>query len=107
MAYDEGLAEEVRARLHDIAGLSERRMFGGLCFMDRGNMICGIAGDGLMMRVGKDGMEEALTLPDVEPMEMGGRVMGGFVTIHGEGDGDAIARLFEMSRRLAAALPPK
>ena len=107
MAYDEGLAEEVRARLGDIAGLSERRMFGGLCFMDRGNMICGIAGDGLMMRVGKDGMDAALALPDVEPMEMGGRVMGGFVTIHGEGDPDSVTRLFETAREVAAALPPK
>jgi len=34
----------------------------------------------LMIRVGKANMDNALALPDVEPMEMGGRRMGGFAS---------------------------
>lgn len=38
MAYDEGLAKRIRGTLADEAGISEKRMFGGLAFLLRGNM---------------------------------------------------------------------
>ena len=52
MAFDEGLAQRVREALTDRADLSEKKMFGGLCFLLGGNMCCGISGDDLMLRVG-------------------------------------------------------
>jgi len=45
MAYDENFARRVRAQLADQRDLLERKMFGGLAFMVRGNMCCGIVGD--------------------------------------------------------------
>jgi hypothetical protein len=33
MAFDEGLAERIRSAVQDQPGMSERKMFGGLCFM--------------------------------------------------------------------------
>ena len=50
MAYDEALAHRVRAVFAGEAGLSERKMFGGLSFMLSGNMCCGIVGEELMVR---------------------------------------------------------
>ncbi len=55
MAYDEQLADRVRALLADEDGLSERKMFGGLAFMLHGNMACGIVKDDLMLRLGTRG----------------------------------------------------
>lgn len=52
MAYDEGLAQRIRETLQDQADLTERKMFGGLAFMLRGNMLVGVLGDTLMARVG-------------------------------------------------------
>lgn len=46
MAYDEALADRVRAALSGRDGLSERRMFGGLAFMLNGNMACGLTSEG-------------------------------------------------------------
>jgi len=43
MAYDEGLAQRIREALDDQPGISERKMFGGLCFMLNGNMACGVS----------------------------------------------------------------
>jgi hypothetical protein len=60
-------------------GLSEKRMFGGLCFMLHGNMLCGVHKGGGMFRIGKDNYAQALLLPGVSPMELTGRKMGGFV----------------------------
>ena len=62
MAYDEGLAQRVREALSERPDLSERKMFGGLCFMLGGNMCTGIVGEELMLRVGPDSYEDALVL---------------------------------------------
>lgn len=43
MAYDEGLAERIRAELGD-DDVTERKMFGGIAFMCA-NMAVGIVGD--------------------------------------------------------------
>ena len=43
MAFDEGLAQRVRELRG--ARVSEKKMFGGLCFLDRGNMAFGIVRD--------------------------------------------------------------
>jgi uncharacterized protein YejL (UPF0352 family) len=49
VAYDEGLAERVRDVLADRAGVAERKLFGGLAFMVRGNMACGVMNDDLVV----------------------------------------------------------
>ena len=85
MAYDESLAERVRGELAAMEGVSERRMFGGLCFMLHGNMSLGIDKDRLMVRVGPEAYESALQKPHARPMDMTGRPMRGFVVVPPEG----------------------
>ena len=53
MAYDRSVAEVLRAALAGTDGIVERRMFGALCFMLRGNMSAGRCRDGGFFRVGK------------------------------------------------------
>lgn len=50
MAYDEGLAERLREHFADRDDVVEKRMFGGLAFIRRGHMCCGIVGETLMAR---------------------------------------------------------
>jgi hypothetical protein len=45
MAYNEKLAERIRRQLSARADVVERKMFGGLAFMVRGHMCCGVVGD--------------------------------------------------------------
>jgi hypothetical protein len=52
MAYDETAAQRLRAELGTLPGLTEKKMFGGICFLLGGNMVCGVLGDELIMRVG-------------------------------------------------------
>ena len=42
MAYDEALAARVRDAMTGRDGISERKMFGGLCLMLHGNMFAGV-----------------------------------------------------------------
>jgi hypothetical protein len=51
MAYDEKLAERIRAALAGERGVDEIKMMGGLCFMVGGHMALGIVGEELMVRV--------------------------------------------------------
>ena len=41
MAYDDALAERIRER-RDAAGVTEKKMFGGLAFLQDGNMTVGV-----------------------------------------------------------------
>ena len=86
MAYDEGLAGRMRDALVGMAGISEKRMMGGVCFFLDGNMLGGAdrtkAGQGrFMFRVGKDNQAAALARPGAWAMEQGGRRMGGLVFV--------------------------
>lgn len=51
MAFDEQLAERVRELLRGRAGLTERRMFGGLCFLLGGHLFIGVDKTDLIVRV--------------------------------------------------------
>src|SRR5262245_12304204 len=78
MPHDDTL---LRAALSSRRGVTEKRMFGGICFMLRGHMLCGIGKPGFMFRVGRDQEAEALARPAAWPMEFGGRRMRGFVWV--------------------------
>lgn len=113
MAYDEGMAQLLRDDLGARPGVEERKMFGGLCFMLDGHMLCGVHGDkyeggGLMFRVGKPRVEAALAVPGTAPMNFTGRVMGGMVDAFDEGLEDANRqRLLALAMENVAGLPPK
>ncbi|MGD2101574.1 MAG: TfoX/Sxy family protein, partial [Acidimicrobiia bacterium] len=85
MAYDERLANEVRSRVGPHPGVTEREMFGGIAFMINGNMAVGVSGDDLMVRVGKDAHDEAVSRPGARPFDMGPRPMRGWIAVGGAG----------------------
>ncbi|WP_164661150.1 TfoX/Sxy family protein [Tropicibacter sp. Alg240-R139] len=108
MAYSEALAETMRTDLGVEPGLSEKKMFGGLCFLLHGNMVCGVTKDGAMYRPGKDRETQALKA-GAEPLSFTGRPMGGMVEVDAGAFEDAALRatLTELSLANAARLPPK
>lgn len=109
MSYDEKLAQRVRRELEGHKAIGEIKMFGGLCFTLRGNMVVGIVADELMVRLPKD--EDAWTSrePHVRPMDFTGRPMMGFHFVAPAGLKTA-AQLRKWIKRCAAyvaTLPPK
>ena len=63
MAYSEGLAGRVRDHIGSNEGVVEKKMFGGIAFMNQGNMAVGVSGDELMVRVGLDGYDRGHRRP--------------------------------------------
>lgn len=113
MAADADLLERMRAALEGLDGLSEKPMFGGVCFLHDGNMLGGVRRhrDGVgrfMFRVGKENEPEALTRPGAEAMINGGRRMPGFIWVREEScDAAALRGWVAMAHSFVGALPPK
>lgn len=109
MAYDEGVADLIRDDLVDLHGIVEKKMFGGLCFMWQGNMLCGTMKNGAMYRVGKHRHSEALDIEGVSVMDMTGREMKGFVIVDPEvlADDARRTRILGMAQEFVASLPAK
>ena len=109
MAYDEGLAQRVREGLAERSDLSEKKMFGGLCFLLGGNMCCGIVGEELMLRVGPDAYDDALGRPHAREMDFTGRALRGMVYVGVDGieDDAALTEWLALAVAFAGSLPPK
>ena len=111
-AFDEGLAQRVRESLFnlaDFADISERKMFGSLVFMVNGHMTCGVGDESLMLRVGADKYEHALTQSHAGEMDFTGRPMKGFlyITWQGIADDEDLSSWLELSLGFILAQPPK
>ena len=64
MAYDEYLADRIRALVGGERGLTEQKMFGGLAFLIDGNMSVSASGQGgLLLRVDPEQTDELLAEP--------------------------------------------
>jgi TfoX/Sxy family transcriptional regulator of competence genes len=108
-SYDVKTVERLRRILSSRQDVIEKRMIGGLSFMLNGNMCCGVTSAGLMVRVGRAGLEQVLSQPHVRPMEFAGRRLAGFVCIDPEGyrTDAALAAWVRQGIDFAASLPEK
>ena len=108
MAFDAELAQRIRDRMTAVAGVSERKMFGGLAFLTSGNMTVGVNGDDLVVRIDPEAMDDALAEPDVRPFDMTGRPMRGWILVASGGlSDDDLERWIDQARSYVATLPPK
>ena len=109
MAYDEKLAQRVRDLLEDDPSYSERKMFGGLCFMFGGHMCAGVVNDELMLRVGEARFESVLSREHARPMDFTGRPMKGMVYVgkHGLETKAQLQSWLTPALQFVDSLPPK
>jgi hypothetical protein len=85
MPYDELLAARIRAVLGALPYLTEKKMFGGVCFLVNGNMACGVYKNDLIVRVGAGNYASALSRPHARIFDITGRPMTGWVMVAPEG----------------------
>lgn len=84
-------------------------MFGGLAFMVNGHMCCGIVGENLVVRVGAEAYERALSQPHARAMDFTGRPMKGFVYVGPSGYRTAadLRKWVRKGLRFVSSLPAK
>jgi TfoX/Sxy family transcriptional regulator of competence genes len=108
MAYDEDLADRVRAALPGDVEVTERKMFGGLAFLLGGHMFAGIVGGELMVRLGHRAAQQALERDDVREMDFTGRPMKSMIFVQPAGlHGPALQHWVTAAADHARTLPLK
>jgi TfoX/Sxy family transcriptional regulator of competence genes len=109
MAYDESIAAKVRTLIADEAGLTEKKMFGGIAFMIGGNMACGVNKEDLIVRIDPGEHQAALTEAGVRPFDFTARPMKGWLSVGPDGYADDrdLVRWVERGVTYARSLPAK
>ena len=110
VAYDEELAYRIRELLADESSVTEKKMFGGLAFLVRGNMAVAASGQGgVLVRVDPAKSDKLVATSSARPMEMRGREMHGWLRV----DNDAVrtkrqlAKWVALGTTYARSLPAK
>jgi TfoX/Sxy family transcriptional regulator of competence genes len=85
VAYNEKLEGRISKLLKSKKGIIKKKMFGGVAFMLKDKMFCGIVKDDLMLRVMLDKFESLLKKPNAREMDFAGRPMKGFLYISPDG----------------------
>ncbi|GGV18662.1 TfoX/Sxy family protein [Streptomyces spectabilis] len=107
MAYDEVLADRIRERLEP-EGVTAKKMFGGITFLLQGNALANLYEEGLMVRVGPEGMEEALGRPGARQFVFRGKEQNGWVVLAEETlDDEVLDDWLKWAMEVTAELPPK
>ena len=110
MAYDEALADRIRAAVEGEPGLSEKKMFGGLAFLVDGNMAISASGQGgILLRCDPGDTDELVRSAHVERFEMRGREMDGWLRVDAAAvtTDEALERWAGIGVAYARSLPPK
>jgi TfoX/Sxy family transcriptional regulator of competence genes len=110
MAYDEDLADRIRASMQDQDGVTEMRMFGGLAFLVNGNMAVSASGQGgLLLRVDPGETDSVVGEVGVTRFEMRGREMDGWVRVDpsATASDQELTHWVQVGVSYTASLPPK
>lgn len=110
MAYDEDLAERIRALLAGEQAVTEKKMFGGLAFLVGGNMAIAASGQGgVLVRVDPARSDELVEKTSAELAVMRGRPMDGWLRVAGEDlrTKRQLAKWVDLGTAYARSLPPK
>jgi hypothetical protein len=109
MAFSEELAGRIRRALARRKGVEEKRMFGGVGFLLNGHMLVGVWKDSLIVRLGPEDSDEALTEPHVKAFDITGRPMKGWVLVGPEGvaSDEQLSGWVQRAMRFVGKLPAK
>jgi TfoX/Sxy family transcriptional regulator of competence genes len=110
VAYDEKLADRIREVVEGEAGLTEKRMFGGLAFLVDGNMaVSADSKGGLLLRIDPARAQELVDGVHVRRFEMRGREMDGWLGVDPQAAGteDDLRRWVAIGVAYARSLGPK
>ncbi len=109
MAFDPEADSRISRIVDGWTGVSRKKMFGGICYLLKGNMFCGVYREFLILRLGEKGAGEALTSDYVRSMDVTGRPMKGWVMVRPEGYGkdEELEAWLEEARDFVMTLPAK
>lgn len=109
MPYNEEIDDRIRKLLRRWKNTDARKMFGGVCHLLNGNMVCGVYKDYLILRLGEKASAEALKLPYAKPFDITGKAMKGWAMLDGSGfkTDEKLKSWLLKAKTFVKTLPPK
>lgn len=110
MAYDEDLAGRIRDLIGPDPELTEKKMFGGLAFLIRGNMAISASGEGgILVHVDPERSADLVATTTATPAVMQGREMPGWLRVSPEhlATDDDLSAWIDIAIVYARSLPSK
>ena len=109
MPYNADIEKRINRITAGWKNIQSKKMFGGICCLLNGNMVCGVYKDYLILRLGEKEAVVALKKSHVRPFDITGRPMKGWVMVSEKGiaqDAEMTSWL-QKAKKFAATLPPK
>jgi TfoX/Sxy family transcriptional regulator of competence genes len=109
MPHNTTLEEKIDAAAKRWQNVEKKKMFGGVCYLLRGNMAFGIYKDSLIVRMDKEQGKKLLNERNVKPFDITGRPMAGWIMVQEAGWNSAagLARWIKVGKQFALSLPEK
>jgi TfoX/Sxy family transcriptional regulator of competence genes len=109
MVYNEDIETRIRKIVSGWQNTEDKKMFGGICHLQNGNMFCGVYKDYLILRLGPDKAGDMLKRPYVRPFDITGKPMKGWVMVTEDGfkRDKELKNWLELTRRFVETLPSK
>ena len=107
MAYSLTLEEMIDAAVKRWQNVEKKKMFGGVCYLLKGNMAFGIHKDFLIVRMDKEQGEQSLKDRNVLPFDIMGKPMAGWLMVREEGWQAALGKWINVGKQYALSLPEK
>lgn len=109
MPYNTGLEEKIDGLTARWKDFGKKKMFGGICYLVKGNMCFGIWKDFLIVRMDKAQGEKSLRLKNTRPFDITGSAMAGWIMVDEAGWKSAagLAKWLKIGKEFALSLPEK
>jgi TfoX/Sxy family transcriptional regulator of competence genes len=110
MAVDEELTTRIRSLVAGDPRVTEKKMFGGICFLLDGRILVSARRTGsLLVQCGAEAAADATREPGVSYMQMRGKPTPNFIDVGGElvETEPGLKRWIELAERHVGALPAK
>jgi TfoX/Sxy family transcriptional regulator of competence genes len=109
MAYNTKLEEKIDEMVKQWKDVEKKKLFGGVCWLLKGNMAFGIHKDFLIVRMDREQGEKSLKHKNVEPFAITGRPMSGWIMVQESGwrRKASLEKWVSIGKRYALSLPEK
>lgn len=109
MPYNEEIETRIRKITSRWKNTDHKKMFGGVCHLLNGNMLCGVYKDYLILRLKDDDAKKVLKKSFATPFDITGRPMKGWVMIEQKGfkTDDDLKKWLTLCKKFVTTLPPK
>jgi TfoX/Sxy family transcriptional regulator of competence genes len=109
MPYNLEVDSRIRKLISNWKNTDAKKMFGGVCYLLNGNMVCGVYKEFLILRLGEELGGKAMEKPFVRSFDITGRPMKGWVMVAQEGfkTDNELEDWLNQAKKFVETLPPK